>query len=60
MSLRNIIGIKKRFTEEDFKNKSLVQLLREGAEDAGYEVTINMCGKQVYPKTTNEKENKKQ
>ena len=51
MSLRKILGIKKKFTEEELENKSLVTLIREGMEDAGYDVTVNINGKRVYPKT---------
>jgi hypothetical protein len=47
------LGIKKKFTEEELENKSLVTLLREGLEDAGYDVTINLNGKKVYPKADN-------
>lgn len=56
--LRNLLGIKKKFTEEELENKSLVTLLREGMEDAGYDVTINVCGKKVYPKPLKEQVSK--
>jgi hypothetical protein len=56
--LRNLLGIKKKFTEEGLENKSLVTLLREGMEDAGYDVTINVCGKKVYPKPLKEQVSK--
>ena len=51
LSLRKILGIKKKFTEEELENKSLVTLLREGMEEEGYGVTVYRNGRQIYPKT---------
>jgi hypothetical protein len=40
--LRNLLGIKKKYTEEELENKSPVTLLREGLEEEGYIVTVKM------------------